>query len=182
MSRQKEEKASIHAPLGQRCTCMKCKKKGHLSFNCPPKYACKVIKPKDYKYKNKNQESANKVEAQDDDKAKSVEFAGMSSIQTLSSFSTPKCRNTSHQKNKCPQVKSRKTGKIINYKTNDWKITESFNFHSKRINKICKRKTNHYHKRKFYDLLFQKKDRRGLKMVLSRELRKLSYHDQKQQN
>ena len=157
---------------------MKCKKKGHLSFNCPPKYACKVIKPKDHKYKSKNQESANKVEAQDDDKAKSVEFAGMASIQTSSSFSTPKCRNTLHYKNKCPQVKSRKTGKITNYKNNDWKITESFNFHSKRINKICTRKTNHYHKRKFYDLLFQKKDRRGLKMVLSRELRKLGYHDQ----
>ena len=43
---------------------------------------------------------------------------------------------------------------------------------------VYKRKTNHYHKRKFYDLLFQKKGRRGLKMVLSRELRKLSYHDQ----
>ena len=100
-------------------TCMKCKKKGHLSFNCPPKYACKVIKPKDYKYKSKNQESANKVEAQDDDKVKSVEFAGMASIQTSSSFSTPKCRNTLHYKNKCPQVKSRKTGKIINYKNND---------------------------------------------------------------
>ena len=87
---------------------MKCKKKGRLSFNCPPKYACKVIKPKDYKYKTKNQESANKVKAQDDDKTKSVEFAGVVSIQTSSSFSTPKCRNTMHHRYECQQIKSRK--------------------------------------------------------------------------
>ena len=62
---------------------MKCKKKGHLSFNFPSRYACKIIKPKDYKYKPKINESANKVEAQDDDKSKSVEFIGMAFIQKI---------------------------------------------------------------------------------------------------
>ena len=28
-----------------KATCQKCKKKGHLAVNCPPKYLCKTIKP-----------------------------------------------------------------------------------------------------------------------------------------
>ena len=27
-----------------KATCLRCKKKGHLAFNYPPKYSCKVIK------------------------------------------------------------------------------------------------------------------------------------------
>ena len=87
--------------------------KGSLSFNCPPKYACKVIKPKDYKYKPKIHESANKVEAQDNDKSKSVEFAGMAFIQTSSSFSTPKYKITMHHRYICPVNKLSKHSQIL---------------------------------------------------------------------
>ena len=83
-----------------------------------------------------------------------------------------------HHRYRCPVNKSRKTHKSLSNKTNDWKITESYNFHSKGISKICKRRTNSYHKRKFYDLLFQRRDRHGLKSTSSKEIRKLSYHDQ----
>ena len=80
---------------------MKCKKKSLLSFNCSPKYACKVIKSRNQKYKPKSNVSANKVEAQDIDKSNSVEFAGMAFLQTSSSFSTPKCRYTQNHSHRC---------------------------------------------------------------------------------
>ena len=40
------------------------------------------------------------------------------------------------------------------------------------------KKTNIYHKNKFYQLLFKKRSYNGLKITLSNELRRLSYHDQ----
>ena len=56
-------------------TCMKCKKKGHLAFNCPPKYNCKVRKTqmKNNKTYNKNNPKTQKEEST----ALVKEFAGM---------------------------------------------------------------------------------------------------------
>ena len=45
-------------------TRMKFKKKGRLSFNCLPKYACKVIKPKNLKSKFGNKDISNIVQDQ----------------------------------------------------------------------------------------------------------------------
>ena len=60
---------------------MKCKKKSLLSFNCPTKYAgTEVINPKESKYKMINRVSANKVEADESDTIKTVEFVDMSSL------------------------------------------------------------------------------------------------------
>ena len=53
------------------------RKKGHISVNCPPKYACKIIKPKESKYKSINRETANKWDAEGTDVMKAVEFVGM---------------------------------------------------------------------------------------------------------
>ena len=46
-------------------TCMKCKKKGLLTFNCPPKYNCKVRKTPMNKNKsyNKNNPKTQKEES-----------------------------------------------------------------------------------------------------------------------
>ena len=54
---------------------MKCKKKGHLAFNCPPKYNCKVRKPPMGKSKpyNKNDPKTQKEEST----ALVKEFSGM---------------------------------------------------------------------------------------------------------
>ena len=68
--------------------CMKCKKKGHLSFNCPPKYTCKVIKPKTFKSKIGNKDTANIVQDIKGDSEKGIEFAGMASVRTNSDKST----------------------------------------------------------------------------------------------
>ena len=42
-------------------TCMNCKKKGHLAFNCPPKYACKITRPKIQKSELTTRTTANNV-------------------------------------------------------------------------------------------------------------------------
>ena len=38
---------------------MKCKRKGHLAFNCPPKYNCEVRKPPMNKNKHFNKRNPN---------------------------------------------------------------------------------------------------------------------------
>ena len=44
--REKQDKRPPSMPQWAKfSTCMKCKKKGHLAFNCPPKYNCKIRKP-----------------------------------------------------------------------------------------------------------------------------------------
>ena len=72
---------------------MKCKKKGHLSFNCPPKYACKGIKPKNFKSKFGNKDTANVLQDIKGDSETGVEFAGIVSIRTNSDTYTWKNAN-----------------------------------------------------------------------------------------
>ena len=74
--RDKQDKRPPSMPQwAKHSTCMKCKKKGHLAFNCPPKYNCKVRKPPMGKNKpyNKNNSKTQKEESA----ALVKEFAGM---------------------------------------------------------------------------------------------------------
>ena len=60
--RQKAMKRPSYMPEWvSKADCKKCKKKGHLSFNCPPKYDNKPIKYKNVHRYNKynNKETAN---------------------------------------------------------------------------------------------------------------------------
>lgn len=63
--------------------CSKCKKRGHLSFNCPPKYACKVIKVNKSRPKNKLR-NTNNLKNLTKDQSESAdhvtEFAGMAYV------------------------------------------------------------------------------------------------------
>ena len=78
-----------------KATCLKCKKKGHLAFNCPPKYLCKTIKAPP-KSNNFNKTTANNVTDSADNSAKFTEFAGMaySSSPELTCRPFNKCRYT----------------------------------------------------------------------------------------
>ena len=62
-------------------TCMKCKKKGHLAFNYPPKYNCKVRKPP--MGKNKSYNKNNSKTQKEESAALVKEFAGMVIIKTI---------------------------------------------------------------------------------------------------
>ena len=64
--RDKEDKRPPSMPKwAKHTTCMKCKKKGLLTFNCPPKYNCKVRKTPMNKNKsyNKNNPKTQKEES-----------------------------------------------------------------------------------------------------------------------
>ena len=81
-------------------TCMNCKKKGHLAFNCPPKYVCKVIRPKTQKSKlNNNRITANNVKDESDQAPKIAEFAGMATSQPVNSRIILKQRNKQNRGN-----------------------------------------------------------------------------------
>ena len=54
---------------------MNYKKKGHLAFNCPPKYACKVIRPKTQKSKLTTRTMVNNMKDEPEQTFKIVEFA-----------------------------------------------------------------------------------------------------------
>ena len=73
-------------------TCMNCKKKGHLAFNCPPKYACKIIRPKAQKFKYNNKTTANNVKDEINQAPKINEFAGMVTSQPTSYSNTSRPR------------------------------------------------------------------------------------------
>ena len=88
-----------------------------MSINCLPKFTCKVIKPKESRYKPTNKETANKVDAQGTETIKVVEFAGMASFQTPSSFSTPSCRYIQHHRHRCPANRPRRIHESLNIKT-----------------------------------------------------------------
>ena len=66
-------------------TCMNCKKKGHLAFNCPTKYACKVIRPKTQKSKTTTRTMANNMKDEPEQTSKIVEFAGMGTSKLIDS-------------------------------------------------------------------------------------------------
>ena len=54
---------------------MQCKKKGHIAFNCPPKYNCKVRKSPMNKKKSFNK--SNSKTQKEESAALVKEFAGM---------------------------------------------------------------------------------------------------------
>ena len=78
-----------------KATFLKCKKKGHLAFNCPPKYLCKTIKAPS-KPNNFNKTTANNVTDSADNSARFTEFADMaySSSPELTCRPFNKCRYT----------------------------------------------------------------------------------------
>ena len=59
-------------------TCSKCKKKGHLAFNCPPKYNNKIrkVSNKTKKYFSQNLEQINHENKSTEQAANVNEFAG----------------------------------------------------------------------------------------------------------
>ena len=60
-----------------KATCLRCKTKEHLAFNCPPKYSCKVIKANICKNNMGSKLSANNVKGCADEKLGITEFTGM---------------------------------------------------------------------------------------------------------
>ena len=137
--------------------CKKCKKKGHLSFNCPPKYDNKPIKHKNDNRYNKlnNRESANLCE-----------FAGMAShyktnYWTCTGISHSHQRKPrSHVKNLCVNKNKSKYPCVTKlYPQHVSNMIYSFKCHRREIEKLCntKSKAPSY---KFNKLIryFRKKD------------------------
>ena len=69
--------------------CLRCKKKGHLAFNCPPKYSCKVIKANTGKNNMGSKLSANNVKDCADEKLGITEFAGMAYTSRQHTIKSP---------------------------------------------------------------------------------------------
>ena len=106
-------------------TCAKCKKKGRLAFNCPPKYGDKVRKIADTKYPSNNNVD-NKNTTNNEQATNVTEFAG----------------HTQHISSKYGRRQTCNSSK-------------SFLCHELRIFKLCGRKDKFHAKRNFYRLIFQ---------------------------
>ena len=72
-----------------KATCLRCKKKGHLAFNCPPKYSYKVIKANTGKNNMGFKLTANNVKDCVDEKLGITELAGMAYISRQCIIKSP---------------------------------------------------------------------------------------------
>ena len=115
-------------------TCMNCKKKGHLAFNCPPKYACKVIRPKPQKSNNNNKKiTANNVRDEPDQEPRIAEFAGMATSQLIHSRIILKQRNEQNGSNSQQRAPASAT---YYPQRRDWDNRNSFQYHKSKIHNI----------------------------------------------
>ena len=170
-------------------TCMKCKKKGHLAFNCPPKYSYKVRKS------DQNKTSFNKSKQDNKPKEESAalvkEFAGMAysckhrgSYQNrFSKHSNPSFKNKTHPDTNYKNKKSRVPTYITipNQQNNQkksathWDHRKSYNHHKIRVKIFTLKETNDDLKKQFYHLLFKNGDScSGLRKTISQVLCKLN--------
>ena len=127
-----------------KATCLRCKKKGYLAFNCPPKYSCKVIKTNTGKNNMGFKLSANNVKDCTDDTRRVTEFAGMV-YTSKPHINKPSCSNK-HQK--------------------------GYYHHGKKIINICYTSTNHKREVKFNLLLYNKSRYNGLENTIIDEVKK----------
>ena len=114
--RQKEAKRPPSMPdWVSKAICKKCNKKGHLSFNCPPKYDNKPYKTKNPQY--------NKKETSSETAARVSEFAGSATHKDqICHAICRQCSNKGHLSTKCyPEYrpKSYKTRNISSWKNNN---------------------------------------------------------------
>jgi len=153
-------------------TCLNCKKKGHLAFNCPPKYAYKIIRPKIQNFQNnKNKTTANNVKDESNQTPKMTEFAGMAT-------SLPSCPKIqfSHKKNTQNNRFMRHNQPYSHERR--WNHRDSYQYHKKKLNNISRSRSNDYHKDRFYHLLLKKNGNNYLQPTISHEIRKLNYNNQ----
>ena len=73
--------------------CSKCKKRGHLSFNCPPKYACKVIKENKSKFRPRHNNTQRNNQNQSESADNVTEFAGMAHTTNHLQYYAPQNNN-----------------------------------------------------------------------------------------
>ena len=102
-------------------TCAKCKKKGHLAFNCPPKYNNKVRKISNKTNKNISQDSE-----QRNHENRSIEQAA-----NLNEFAGHTYQDCIHETNRFHYISRNKN----NYRK--WNPSKGFLYHKLRIQKLC---------------------------------------------
>ena len=142
-----------------RTTCLNCKKKGHLAFNCPPKYACKVIRPKQQKSKSINSKvTANNVTVETNQVPKITEFAGMVTSKLFYPTTTTRQRYGPNRENN--------------------QHRNNFQYHKNKILNITTYEACQFHKDNFYKLLMNRSQNRNLYSTLVNEVGKLNKNNQ----
>ena len=160
-------------------TYMECKKKGHLAFNCPPKYNCKIRKTqmKNNKPYNKNDSNTQKEESA----VLVKEFAGMV-ISANMRNNTSQINSHQHKRNKNNMPKTKNCidrGHISSAcKSPEWDHKRSFHHHKMRIKLITNRDTINYFKEKFYYLLSKNGHyNSGIIQTIQQEVKKMNTMD-----
>ena len=140
-------------------TCAKCKKKGHLAFNCLPKYNNKVRKLPNKFNKENSQTTLHKThDNKISEQAANVnEFAGLTYQKTNNEVRNTKFNKNSNFKNK----------------PTHWNPSKSFLHHKLRLYKLCRQKDTFITKESFYQLYFQ--DNENIYKTIIKELTKLGF-------
>ena len=134
-------------------TCMNCKKKGHLAFNCPPKYACKVIRPKNQKSKKTTRTMANNVKDEPEQTCKIVEFAGMATSKLINPKIKSRHRQGENNPTSCYGTSRHTKCSLSN---SEWDHKSSYQYHKNKLKNISTYDISNHHKEYFYHLLLKR--------------------------